>query len=134
MRLTLRRLPLPSCAAQQAVLLSASLSAAAYLSAASVYGLVFLPLICVAQGLVLGHAAQEVLRAATSVEGISWRYALFFLLQLPTLFFLAQRGFAIAAYLADQKLGAQERARTKEFFLLTGLLLVSVFATYLCCC
>ena len=45
LRLTLRRLPLPSCAAQQAVLLSASLSAAAYLSAASVYGLVFLPLI-----------------------------------------------------------------------------------------
>ena len=134
LRLCLRRLPLPQWTVREAVLFSGALNAAAYLAAASLYGLLLLPLVCVAQGMALGFAAEAFVRAAASGEGLSWRLPLFFLLQLPVLFLLMQRGFANAAILAEQRLRLRGAAPGKEFLLLTGLLLVSAFATIFAYC
>ena len=50
------------------------------------------------------------------------------------LFLLAQRGFANAAILAEHRLRLRGAGSGKEFLLLTGLLLVSAFATIFAYC
>ncbi len=132
LRLALRHLPLPQWTLREAAVISALLSAAAYLSAASLYGLMLLPLICLAQGMALGLAAEGLVFAAAAGEAISWRALLFFLLQLPALFLLLQRGFSNAACLAEQWLSRGKGAPVKDFLLLTGLFFASALAAFIC--